>query len=196
MEYTKTKGDIAGARFVIPNVLDEEVIISNNNTQTGNLSLPTESLEPGLYKGELIVEDLYCQDKTFPVDVAVYYPKDIFLYKFNNVLAVYKKGFGGNTKYDFKAYQWYRNYLPIEGATESVLYLGDTVTFEIGDQVHVLLTDMNNVTIPSCPQMIDKVPDYNKPETENAPARKMIINNKFVIRREDQTYDIYGQRVQ
>ena len=43
--------------------------------------------------------------------------------------------------------------------------------------------------------MIDKVPDYNKPETENAPARKMIINNKIVIQREDQTYDIYGQKV-
>ncbi len=197
IEYTKTKGDLGEARFVIPGVLDEEVNIDNYNTQMGKLSLPTQNLKPGLYKGELKVEDQYCDDKTFPIDVAVYYPKDIFLYKFNNVLAVYKKGFGGNNEYNLADYtfQWYRNYLPIEGATESVLYLGDGVTFEIGDEVHVALIDKNGVRIPSCGQTITSVPDYNKPDQQQAPARKMIINNKIVIQREDQTYDIYGQKV-
>ena len=197
IEYTKTKGDLGEARFVIPGVLDEEVNIDNYNTQMGKLSLPTQNLKPGLYKGELKVEDQYCDNKTFPIDVAVYYPKDIFLYKFNNVLAVYKKGFGGNNEYNLADYtfQWYRNYLPIEGATESVLYLGDGVTFEIGDEVHVALIDKNGVRIPSCGQTITSVPDYNIPDQQQAPARKMIINNKIVIQREDQTYDIYGQKV-
>ena len=195
IEYTKTKGDLGEAHFVIPGVLDEVVSIDNYNTQMGTLTLPTQTLKPGRYKGQLNVEDIYCNDKTFPIDIAVYYPSDIFLYKFNNVLAVYKKGFGGNTNYDFKAYQWYRNYEPIEGATESVLYLGDTTTFEIGDKVYVVLTDMNDVTLPSCEQTITSVPDYNKPDEQQAPARKMLIDRKFVIRKGEQTYDIYGQKV-
>lgn len=110
-------------------------------------------------------------------------------------MAVYKKGYGGNVGYDFKAYQWYLNYQPIEGATESVLYLGDSTTFEIGDVVYVALTDMNDITIPSCAQTVYSVPDYTAPEPEQAPARKMLINNKFVIRKGESTYDIYGQKV-
>ena len=198
IEYTKTKGDAGKAQFVIPGILEEEIDLSNDNTLMGKISLPTQNLKPGLYKGQLKVEDLYCSDKTFPIDVAVYYPDSIFQYKFNNVLAVYKKGFGGNEYCDLSEYtfQWYRNYMPIEGATKSVLYLGDSITFAIGDEVHVALTDKKGVTIPSCSQTILTVPDYNKPETENAPARKMIINNQFVILKGESTYDIYGQKVQ
>ena len=197
IEYTKTKGSIKSARFKVPGVLDEEVVFSDANTMTGKIALPTESIrKPGIYHGELIVEDLYCGDiYTFPIDFTVYYPSDIFRYKFNNVLAVYNSGFGGNTGYTFKGYQWYLNYQPIEGATEPVLYLGDGVTFTIGDVVYVVLTDVNDVTIPSCPQTITNVPDYTKPDTENAPARKKLINNHFVIEKGDGIYDIYGQRV-
>ena len=196
IEYTKTKGDIKGAKFVIPNVIEEEVMIDNANTQMGTISLPTESIsKPGIYKGQLIVEDEYCAAQKFDIDLTVYYPSDIFLYKFHNVMAVYKKGYGGNVGYDFKGYQWYLNYQAIEGATESVLYLGDSITFEIGDVVYVALTDMNDITIPSCAQTIYSVPDYTAPEQEKAPARKMLIDNKFVIRKGDSTYDIYGQKV-
>ena len=200
IEYTKNGGDIKSARFVIPGVMDEEITIPNYDSPTPRLlSLPTASItKPGIYKGQLIVEDGYikCDNKVFDIDIAVYYPSDIFLYKFNNVLAVYKKGFGGNVDYDFKAYQWYLNYMPIEGATESVLYLGDNVQFEIGDVVYVALTDMKGVTIPSCGQTILNVPDYNIPEEpEQAPARKRLINNRFVIEQGSHTYDIYGQKV-
>ena len=196
--YTKTKGSIKSARFVVEGILDKEVTFSDANTQMGTIELPTESLrKPGVYHGKLIVEDLYCGDIfTYPIDFMVYYPSDIFRYKFNNVLAVYNSGFGGNTGYTFKAYQWYLNYQAIEGATEPVLYLGDGVTFAIGDVVYVALTDMNDVTIPSCPQTIKDVPDYTAPETNNAPARKMLINGQFVIEKGDGTYDIYGQKVQ
>ncbi len=200
IEYTKNGGDIKSARFVIPGVMDEEITIPNYDSPTPRLlSLPTASItKPGIYKGQLIVEDGYykCDDKVFDIDIAVYYPSDIVLYKFNNVLAVYKKGFGGNVDYDFKAYQWYLNYMPIEGATESVLYLGDNVQFEIGDVVYVALTDMKGVTLPSCGQTILNVPDYNIPEEpEQAPARKRLINNRFVIEQGSHTYDIYGQKV-
>lgn len=196
--YSKRKGGIKSAWFVVPGVLNEPVEFENGNTQLGTVELPTESMrKPGIYSGTLYVEDLYCGDTlTFPIDFTVFYPSDIFRYKFNNVLAVYNSGYGGNIGYTFSAYQWYLNYEPIEGATGPVLYLGDGITFAIGDVVFVALTDMNGVTIPSCPQTITNVPDYTKPEMNYAPAQKMLIEGKFVILKDNGTYDIYGQKVQ
>ena len=196
IEYSKTKGDIKGARFIIPGEVDDTVLISNAHTLMGNIELPTAALsKPGKYKGQLIVEDMYCETKTFYIDIAVYYPSDIFRYKFNNVLAVYNNGYGGNDGYEFKGYQWYRNGQPIEGATEPVLYLGDGVTFDIGDDVYVELTNLSGQTLPSCSQKINTVPDYTATEMDKAQVRKILINNHFVIMRGNGTYDIYGQKV-
>lgn len=204
IEYTKNGGDIKSARFVIPGVVDEEVDLSNEDSPTPHqLSLPTaEITTPGIYKGKLIVEDAYdkCENKEFPLDITVKYPNDIFLYKFNNVLAVYKKGYGGNDNYDFKNYEWHvlrngQDSLLSAGENESVLYLGEGNTFEIGDQVYVVLTDMRGVAIPSCSQTITKVDDYTIPDPEQAPARKMLQQNRFVILKGDKTYDIYGQKM-
>lgn len=195
INYEKIKGDIKSVRFVVPGYVDDTIVMSNANTRTGSVMLPTEAItKPGIYKGQIIVEDLFCETKTHTIDIAVYYPEDIVKYKFNNVLAVYNSGYGGNDGYSFKAYQWYRNYQPIEGATSSVLYLGDGVTFEIGDQVYVELTNLSGLTLPSCPLTIYSVPDYEV-HTDNAPARKTLQNNRFVIIKGDDTYDIYGQKV-
>lgn len=195
IDYEKIKGDIKSVRFVVPGYVDDTIVMSNANTRTGSVMLPTEAItKPGIYKGQIIVEDLFCETKTHTIDIAVYYPEDIVKYKFNNVLAVYNNGYGGNDGYSFKAYQWYRNYQPIEGATSSVLYLGDGVTFEIGDQVYVELTNLSGLTLPSCPLTIYSVPDYEV-HTDNAPARKTLQNNRFVIIKGDDTYDIYGQKV-
>lgn len=195
IDYEKIKGDIKSVRFVVPGYVDDTIVMSNANTRTGSVMLPTEAItKPGIYKGQIIVEDLFCETKTYTIDIAVYYPEDIVKYKFNNVLAVYNSGYGGNDGYSFKAYQWYRNYQPIEGATSSVLYLGDGVTFEIGDQVYVELTNLSGLTLPSCPLTIYSVPDYEV-HTDNAPARKTLQNNRFVIIKGDDVYDIYGQKV-
>lgn len=195
IDYEKIKGDIKSVRFVVPGYVDDTIVMSNANTRTGSVMLPTEAItKPGIYKGQIIVEDLFCETKTHTIDIAVYYPEDIVKYKFNNVLAVYNSGYGGNDGYSFKAYQWYRNYQPIEGATSSVLYLGDGVTFEIGDQVYVELTNLSGLTLPSCPLTIYSVPDYEV-HTDNVPARKTLQNNRFVIIKGDDTYDIYGQKV-
>lgn len=195
IDYEKIKGDIKSVRFVVPGYVDDTIVMSNANTRTGSVMLPTEAItKPGIYKGQIIVEDLFCETKTHTIDIAVYYPEDIVKYKFNNVLAVYNSGYGGNDGYSFKAYQWYHNYQPIEGATSSVLYLGDGVTFEIGDQVYVELTNLSGLTLPSCPLTIYSVPDYEV-HTDNAPARKTLQNNRFVIIKGDDVYDIYGQKV-
>ena len=142
------------------------------------------------YTGKLIVEDANCGTKEFNLHFTVNYPSDIFLFKFNNVLAVYQ-----NKGYDFTAYQWYRNGEPVEGATSSILYLGEGISFKEGDIVYVVLTDKSGMVLPSCAQIIEKLPPLDD-NTNNAPAQKVLINNKFRIIKGDMTFDIYGQRVQ
>ena len=168
--------------------------MDNANTDAGILDVPTFKVQqPGAYKAQLLVEDVWCDPLTFNFDIKVYYPADIFAYKFNNVLAVYKYGRGGNRGWEFTGYQWYRNGEPINGATESVCHIDGT--FAVNDEVYVVLLDKNGQIIPSCPQTIETVPSFSE-QSNDAPARKMIVNRQMVIIKGDKTYDIYGQRVQ
>ena len=194
--YSKSKGEILNeeGRFVVPGLIDEKVTIANgvnDQVSNGKIELPTQKLKtPGQYTGKLIVEDANCGTKEFNLHFTVNYPSDIFLFKFNNVLAVYQ-----NKGYDFTAYQWYRNGEPVEGATSSILYLGEGISFNEGDIVYVVLTDKSGMVLPSCAQIIEKLPPLED-NTNNAPAQKVLINNKFRIIKGDMTFDIYGQRVQ
>ena len=194
--YSKSKGEILNeeGRFVVPGLIDEKVTIANgvnDQVSNGKIELPTKKLKtPGYYTGKLIVEDANCGTKEFTLHFTVNYPSDIFLFKFNNVLAVYQ-----NKGYDFTAYQWYRNGEPVEGATSSILYLGEGISFNEGDIVYVVLTDKSGMVLPSCAQIIEKLPPLDD-NTNNAPAQKVLINNKFRIIKGDMTFDIYGQRVQ
>ena len=203
LTYSKTAGNIDGdAQFKVPGQIDTTLTISDDDTPNGRLTLPIAGIKaPGYYSGQIIVNDLYCGgQKIFPVNFAVNYPDSIFKFKFNNVLAVYKPGQGYNTGYDFEHYEWHivrDGNDQIVGGDVSVLYLGQNITFENGDSVYVVLTDVRGVTLPSCPQWLREIPDYNLEEEgpSQAPARKMLINGQFIIRRDDADYDIYGQRV-
>ena len=193
--YTKTKGDIEGMSILkIPGYADQEIDIPNRNVTDASLTIPVESItKPGIYKAQLLIKDENCGDtKSFDIDFKIFYPEDIFAYKFNNVLAVYKKGYGGNTSYEFVAYQWYRNGELIPGATESIYHTD--APFNEGDTYYVELTDQNGMKLPSCSQRIETVPDYN-PQPNAMPAQKQLINNRIYILREGRTYDTYGQRV-
>lgn len=193
--YTKTKGDIEGMSILkIPGYADQEIDIPNRNITDASLTIPVESItKPGIYKAQLLIKDENCGDtKSFDIDFKIFYPEDIFAYKFNNVLAVYKKGYGGNTSYEFVAYQWYRNGELIPGATESIYHTD--APFNEGDTYYVELTDQNGMKLPSCSQRIETVPDYN-PQPNAMPAQKQLINNRIYILREGRTYDTYGQRV-
>ena len=140
------------------------VVLDPSNS---SVSLPTQNMKPGKYQAKITVQDIVCeQTLEFPLNMTVNYPKDIFKFKFNNVLAVYNKDYNGG--YEFVGYQWFYNGQPIEGG----------------------------LTMPSCPQDIkeDKIPDYS--DLHNAPATKHLINRQIVIRKGTESYNIYGQRVE
>lgn len=163
----------------------------------GKVTLPIKDLTPNLYTAKIQVEDMNSDNGCTPIaespllNITVRYPEDIFAYKFNNVLAVYKKGSEHNKDYEFVAYQWYRNDHPIDGATESVYHT--EAPFIAGDSYYVLLTDKNGLVLPSCPQIIKEVADYN-PQPKK--AQKKLINNRMYIVIDNRMYNAYGQRVQ
>lgn len=204
ISYTKHKGNIDGdATFRVPGYPDQTIILDDNVTN-GSFTVPVGDItKPGYYSGELLVNDLYCPDRTplkYTIDFTVYYPEDIFNFKFNNVLAMYKPGHGGNSGYEFSNYEWHlirgvQDTIMAAGPEASILYLGQGVTFESGDIVYVVLTDKDGMVLPSCPQVIEDVKDFN-PQPQNAPASKHLIDRRIVIKKGEQSYNIYGQRIQ
>ena len=193
--YTKHKGNIDGdAHFIVPAInWDAAFVISDENV-TDSLTLPASGInKPGVYQGKVVVRDKNCnEEQTFPIEFNVNYPRDIVAFKFNNVLAVYKPGYGGNDNYTFSAYQWFVNGQAVPNATNSV-YHAET-PFQAGDIVYVLLTDNNGQSLPSCPLVITSVPDL-EPQQQHAPARKLILDQHMFIDRAGTIYDIYGQKV-
>ena len=184
VQYSLIKGDIGEIHF-INGQQDVEVQAAN-----GYISIPTTDMKPGYYKAKITVQDTICdQVLTFPLDLTVYYPSSIFKYKFNNVLAVYNAENNGG--YEFTGYQWYRNGEAIEGATASI-YHSDSL-FTTGDVYYVVLTRTDGVVLPSCPQTIDVVVDYN--ENRSAQPQKKMVNQRLYIYIEDRVYDSHGQRV-
>ena len=183
------RGDICETHFICEGI--DSIIEPYTQDKQWYFELPTQALKPNLYKAQIIVQDTIC-DRTlkFPLDFSIYYPSDVFKYKFNNVLSVYNKENNGG--YDFTAYQWLLNGIPIVGATSSVYHI-DT-TFVIGQHYSVILTRSDGVVLPSCLMEIEKVPEYTT-VTKNASATKHLINQRLVIRKEDKEYNIYGQRM-
>lgn len=199
ISYIKKKGDIDGDAIFTINELpsfSQTITIPEYNIP-GTIDLPLgEIKKPGYYTGKIVVNDLNCPDQVneFPLNIMVFYPSDIFMYKFHNVLTVYNPGFGGNTGYEFTAYQWYRNGVAVPGATEPTYYLGQGNMFNEGDEVWVELTDKNGMTLKSCPQTITNVDDY-LPEDSNKAPRKVLQDQRIRILRDGRVYDMYGQKV-
>jgi hypothetical protein len=185
--YQIMRGEMGDIYFVW-NGQKTRLIAENNQ-----LSLPVANLKPGNYDAVLQFKDTYCNQMVGqPIQFTILYPADIIKYKFNNVLSVYLPGHGGNEGYEFKAYQWYKNGEPIDGATGATYYQEEP--FQLGDRFSVLLTDKNGVTLPSCEKVIDNVPTYTTAEPQLLPS-KVIRDKHLYIRLDNRLYDFFGQRV-
>ena len=190
----------------IPGMEDLKFEIPNKATNGVELiKLPTEALtKPGRYSATIVVEDEYCEQTLyFPLAFDVNYPTDIMKYKFNNVMAIYKPGHGGNDNYEFSNYEWHlvrngQDTILASGPELSVLYLGYGNTFELRDQVYVVLTDKSGVIGPlrSCEYEIRDVPPYGEQTNQAPPATKKLVNRQIIINKGEKSYNIYGQVVQ
>lgn len=166
------------------------------NRRVGTIELPIDKWNPGRYQASIEIEDLNCGDKNpaqSPVlDFLVKYPAETVLtFKFNNILAVLNKANNGG--YDFRGFQWYRNGEAIPDEITAVYYTD--APFTPGDVYYVMLTDKNNVTLPSCEFIVpEDLPNYNEPQ--QAPAKKVLVGRQMCIMKDGMVFDVYGQRIQ
>ena len=194
VNYTKYKGDIDGKAVLTIAELPsyrKEIDLPQANI-SGTIDLPIADLkDPGYYTGIITIHDVNCSDQTleFTIPIVVYYPADIFVQKFNNVLAVYAPGNGGNKGYTFTGYQWYRNGEAIQDATGAVYHSENPLE----GIYYVVLTNSQNVTLPSCEQEV-----YGKSymPSQAPAAQKKIVNQRICIVIDNRAYDVYGQRVE
>ena len=186
---------LEGQRAVALNPDAVQILEEKDGRKIGTITLPTENLQPGRYKATVEIEDNNCGGKLASplLDLAVRYPEDVFNFKYNNVLAVYKPNHVGNEGWTFDAYQWYLNGDPIEGATESVYHT--EAIFKSGDVYFVELTDTKGNTLPSCEFIVPDDLDNYEPQNNEPAAVKTFVGRSLYIRKGDVLYDMYGQRV-
>lgn len=183
----------------------------------GLISLPVNTWRPGYYVGCIQMEDANCKiteggieqpaiEQSTALNLTIKYPENIIAFKFNNVLAVYQSGFGGNKGYDFVAYQWYRNNEKIDAlknpSAATSIYHSEEI-FTSGDEYYVVLTESGKDPLASCSFTVpDNLDDYDvKKDTttqeyhEDNTANKKMIDNRICVEIEGRIYDMYGQRV-
>lgn len=154
--------------------------------------VPTESLVPGNYAAKIVVNDPICGlTFTYDYQLLVYYPSNIFKIKFGNVLAVYLSDFNGG--YEFTAYQWYKDGMPIDGATSSIYH--SDAPFPEGAEYFVVLTRKDGLVLPSCSQTIP-ITTQDNGSAQTPAAQKIIQNRRLYILLDGNLYDVYGNRVQ
>ena len=184
----------------------------------GLISLPVDTWRPGYYVGCIQMEDANCKiteggieqpaiEQSTALNLTIKYPENIIAFKFNNVLAVYQSGFGGNKGYDFVAYQWYRNNEKIDAlknpSAATSIYHSEEI-FTSGDEYYVVLTESGKDPLASCSFTVpDDLDDYDvkKEDTftqeynDDNTANKKMIDNRICVEIEGRIYDMYGQRV-
>ena len=80
-------------------------------------------VRPGYYTMTLLFEDLLCDTIVHSVDFTVLYPSTVLAQKWNDVIAI--RNADNNGGYEFTAFQWYKDGVPIDGETGSYLYIRD-----------------------------------------------------------------------
>jgi hypothetical protein len=89
--------------------------------ESGAMVVPMlKGVEPNRYKATLSFGELSCGGEDIDVLIDVYYPDSVIAQRWNDVLAIRNDVYNGG--YEFVAYQWYKNNMPIDGATSSILY--------------------------------------------------------------------------
>lgn len=108
----------------------------------------TKYIEPNYYKATLNVKDEYCYSKPVPLSIAIHYPSWITTQKWNDVITLFNDKYNGG--YTFSKYQWYKNNEPIEGATQSYIYLLPNLDYTASYSV-LLTRKRDQVSISTCP---------------------------------------------
>lgn len=186
--YLHEKGHIGDAVCIIGN----DTLPLTLQREQNQWIMDITSLGPDNYHALILVEDTICDEKNpLPIDFTKRYPAEqAFAYMYNNLLALYNSENNGG--YDFVAFQWFLNDMPILGATEWRYYTPEP--FNLGDVYFVRLTRADGVIVDTCPFTITTI-SY-APARQNAPAAtKSLHDGNLRIEREGKTYSIEGLHI-
>ena len=159
----------------------------NNDNPVVRIPIPA-GLQPNRYHAQLLLHNFLprCGDWVLEVELPLHFSSDLLFQRWDDVLSV--KGPDYNGGYTFTAYQWLKNGEPISGATKSYYYAEEKLDLTAEYQVNVQLP--SGVWLTTC----GFVPEVYE---EQAPLPKKVIENqRVIIIRDGERYDVLGQKVQ
>lgn len=174
---------------------DEAGTIAGLQPQSGTMDYSTDStltlnlsadMLPGFYP--FTVEFSSENNGTTQVtdELIVQHPATLIQQRWDDVLGILNADYNGG--YDFVTFQWYRNGVAIDGATEAYLYVEDKL--QAGDAYSVeLMQPGEQRALSTC--------EYKVPASAAAPAQKqkMIRNGQLILIIDGKTYNTQGQNI-
>lgn len=162
-----------------------------DQTQTTVVYPYDDSILPDHYRVQLeFYQHAACGNQIFDLDFDLQYRSSIIEQKWNDVLALLNNKYNGG--YTFSAYQWYKDGLPIPGATKSYLYQ----ELDMDAQYSVELTREDGVVIQTCPfQPTPHTDTYMFPtlvQTQQKIPVRRTEENKDIVR--INIYTMLGQK--
>ena len=162
-----------------------------DQTQTTVVYPYDDSILPDHYRVQLeFYQHAACGNQIFDLDFDLQYRSSIIEQKWNDVLALLNNKYNGG--YTFSAYQWYKDGLPIPGATKSYLYQ----ELDMDAQYSVELTREDGVVIQTCPfQPTPRTDTYMSPtlvQTQQKIPVRRTEENKDIVR--INIYTMLGQQ--
>lgn len=121
-------------------------------------------------------------------ELVVRYPASFISQRWNDVLGILNENYNGG--YDFTCFQWYRNGIPLAGATEPYLYVEESLL--PGDEYVVELTTAGNPrALKTCAYIVPVRTDTSLPV-----PHKILQNGHIYIRVNGHTYNAQGQKIE
>ena len=144
-----------------------------------------QPIRPDIYPAMIIFHDSMrvhypeaISDDTLHVTLKVLYPDTVLAQRWNDVLAV--RNMEHNGGFELVKYQWYKNGLPIDGATDSYYYVPDGL--DMAAEYSALVTragdSLQLMTCPIVPTLISTTDKPNVPTLVERGQRMPIIGQK------------------
>ena len=125
--------------------------------QVSSVAIPYDAdIVPGNYKASLYFYQFCCGVYAQEREVEMRYRSSIVEQKWNDVLTLLSPKYNGG--YEFTAFQWYKNDVPLPGETHSYLYQ----PLDMNAEYYVEVTRKDGATVKTCPIQ----PEYHEQQSE------------------------------
>ena len=144
LDYDISAGEYDSLQVAFSTPLLRDTIIYDPYVSSIAIPYPADIL-PGHYTATLTFYQFCCGLHVEERDIDIRYRSSIVEQKWNDVLTLINPKYNGG--YEFTAFQWYKDGMPLEGETRSYLYqpLDTTATY------YVVVTREDGVSMATCP---------------------------------------------